>query len=615
MGLGCVAVAAASVAGVRRAVTKDAAAGRSAKGGAVTALRAFENEIGVQPPTGFWDPAGFTSDGDAAEFKRRRCVEIKHGRISMLACIGYIVPEYYKWPGYISPSSGIKFADIPNGLAAFSKVPALGWGQMVGLALQLELFGAYQQPNDEPGRLTSRFMLAFTEVEKQWFNQYQFGPYGLINGEYIKDPVVKRTKLHAELANGRLAMTAIMSMMFQNGTVGTTGPEMWLGANAFENEIGVQPPTGFWDPAGFTSDGDAAEFKRRRCVEIKHGRISMLACIGYIVPEYYKWPGYISPSSGIKFADIPNGLAAFSKVPALGWGQMVGLALQLELFGAYQQPNDEPGRLTSRFMLAFTEVEKQWFNQYQFGPYGLINGEYIKDPVLKKTKLNAELANGRLAMTAIMAMMFQNGTVGTTGPEMWLGANAFENEIGVQPPTGFWDPAGFTSDGDAAEFKRRRCVEIKHGRISMLACIGYIVPEYYKWPGYISPSSGIKFADIPNGLAAFSKVPALGWGQMVGLALQLELFGAYQQPNDEPGRLTSRFMLAFTEVEKQWFNQYQFGPYGLINGEYIKDPVLKKTKLNAELANGRLAMTAIMAMMFQNGTVGTTGPEMWLGAN
>eukprot|EP00401_Gymnodinium_catenatum_P070914 CAMPEP_0117562344 /NCGR_PEP_ID=MMETSP0784-20121206/54909_1 /TAXON_ID=39447 /ORGANISM="" /LENGTH=166 /DNA_ID=CAMNT_0005359913 /DNA_START=81 /DNA_END=577 /DNA_ORIENTATION=+ len=57
----------------------------------VVSRQAFENELGVQPPVGFWDPAGFTSDGDAKEFFRRRCVEIKHGRVSMLACIGYIV--------------------------------------------------------------------------------------------------------------------------------------------------------------------------------------------------------------------------------------------------------------------------------------------------------------------------------------------------------------------------------------------------------------------------------------------------------------------------------------------------------------------------------------------
>ena len=31
---------------------------------------------------------------------------------------GYIVPEYYKFDGYLSPSMDLKFADVPNGLKA-----------------------------------------------------------------------------------------------------------------------------------------------------------------------------------------------------------------------------------------------------------------------------------------------------------------------------------------------------------------------------------------------------------------------------------------------------------------------------------------------------------------
>ena len=53
-------------------------------------LRAFENELGVQEPVGFWDPAGFTADGDVSAFKRRRSVELKHGRISMMATMGFL---------------------------------------------------------------------------------------------------------------------------------------------------------------------------------------------------------------------------------------------------------------------------------------------------------------------------------------------------------------------------------------------------------------------------------------------------------------------------------------------------------------------------------------------
>eukprot|EP00437_Effrenium_voratum_P003080 CAMPEP_0181434966 /NCGR_PEP_ID=MMETSP1110-20121109/20090_1 /TAXON_ID=174948 /ORGANISM="Symbiodinium sp., Strain CCMP421" /LENGTH=193 /DNA_ID=CAMNT_0023558487 /DNA_START=73 /DNA_END=651 /DNA_ORIENTATION=+ len=98
----------------------------------LVALTAFENELGVQAPVGFWDPAGFTADGSTENFARRRQTELKHGRISMLATMGYITPEITgKFPGYLSPSAGLKFADVPNGLAAISKVPAAGWGQIL----------------------------------------------------------------------------------------------------------------------------------------------------------------------------------------------------------------------------------------------------------------------------------------------------------------------------------------------------------------------------------------------------------------------------------------------------------------------------------------------------
>ena len=67
-------------------------------------LRAFENELGVQAPVGFWDPAGFTADGSVENFKRRRATEIKHGRISMLATMGYITPVTWICVSYVFSS-------------------------------------------------------------------------------------------------------------------------------------------------------------------------------------------------------------------------------------------------------------------------------------------------------------------------------------------------------------------------------------------------------------------------------------------------------------------------------------------------------------------------------
>merc|ERR1712174_52504 len=95
------------------------------------------------------------------------------------------------------------------------------------------------------------------------------------------------------------------------------------------------------------------------------------------------------------------------------------------------------------------------------------------DPEALKGKLSAELANGRLAMMAIIGMFFQDGLTGSAWGDWALYTasplRAFENELGVQAPVGFWDPVGYTKDGSVENFKRRRATEIKHGRVSMLA--------------------------------------------------------------------------------------------------------------------------------------------------
>eukprot|EP00414_Alexandrium_minutum_P003170 CAMPEP_0113818478 /NCGR_PEP_ID=MMETSP0328-20130328/260_1 /TAXON_ID=39455 /ORGANISM="Alexandrium minutum" /LENGTH=300 /DNA_ID=CAMNT_0000786413 /DNA_START=96 /DNA_END=998 /DNA_ORIENTATION=+ /assembly_acc=CAM_ASM_000350 len=164
-------------------------------------------------------------------------------------------------------------------------------------------------------------------------------------------------------------------------------------------ELGIQAPVGFWDPLGFCDDGDEASFKRRRAVEIKHGRVAMIATIGYIVPEYYRWPGDLSPSEGISFADVPNGFGAFSKVPMLGWAQIILFAGVME--GRFLSNETAPG-------------------DYGLGKYGALGlfGS-VSDPEERKTKLNAEIANGRLAMFGIIGLFFQNGVTGTSGSEMY----------------------------------------------------------------------------------------------------------------------------------------------------------------------------------------------------
>lgn len=95
----------------------------------VTSLdMSFENELGVISPTGFFDPLGLSKSLDQVGFDKYRAAELKHGRVAMLAVVGYVTPEIFTWPGNVSP--GLAFADVPHGIAAVQTIPALGLAQI-----------------------------------------------------------------------------------------------------------------------------------------------------------------------------------------------------------------------------------------------------------------------------------------------------------------------------------------------------------------------------------------------------------------------------------------------------------------------------------------------------
>jgi len=155
------------------------------------------------------------------------------------------------------------------------------------------------------------------------------------------------------------------------------------GRKKFDPELypGVQAPTGFWDPLGFCEDGDEEAFLRRRAVEVKHGRVAMLACLGYIVPYFTRLPGSLTLDGSVKFADVPVGIKALSVVPPLGIAQIFLLGLVLE-FGPFRNDPEFPG-------------------DFGWDPLGL----RPDDPDLFLKKKNAELANGRLAMFASLGFI------------------------------------------------------------------------------------------------------------------------------------------------------------------------------------------------------------------
>jgi hypothetical protein len=156
---------------------------------------------------------------------------------------------------------------------------------------------------------------------------------------------------------------------------------------AFEKEIGAQVPLGFFDPLGLVSDGNQAKFDRLRYVEIKHGRISMLAVLGYLVQEAgVRLPGNID-MSGLAFSDVPNGFAALDTISGVGIAQIVGFI----------------GFLEAVVMKDIKGTGNEFIGDFRNG--ALDFGWEFFDEETQRSKRGIELNNGRAAQMGILALM------------------------------------------------------------------------------------------------------------------------------------------------------------------------------------------------------------------
>jgi light-harvesting complex I chlorophyll a/b binding protein 1 len=150
-------------------------------------------------------------------------------------------------------------------------------------------------------------------------------------------------------------------------------------------DIGITPPLGLFDPLGFLSRGPEV-YRRYQEIEIKHGRISMAACLGIIVTEAgLRFPGYISISQDLQFGDVPGDLAgAYFGIPLVGWVQIMGLIAALDIAVFRQDPAYPAGDCVQDLPIDWVRYD---------------------DPEVKAFKLNAERNNGRAAMFGILGMI------------------------------------------------------------------------------------------------------------------------------------------------------------------------------------------------------------------
>merc|ERR1719482_889667 len=198
------------------------------------------------------------------------------------------------------------------------------------------------------------------------------------------------------MAENQLAMLALM---------GEKGSQAAFNGVEYAKSLpGVTDPLGFFDPLGFCSADDATEGKIKfyREVELKHGRVGMLAALGFVVGENFH------PLFGGDI-DVPAYLA-FQQTPLQTFWPTVVVAIAIpEVFSVFTFETP------ALFAAGETKAGDPWtiradheLGDLGFDPAGL----KPTDPAELKEMQTKELNNGRLAMIAAAGMIVQELATG-----------------------------------------------------------------------------------------------------------------------------------------------------------------------------------------------------------
>merc|ERR1719285_389846 len=82
---------------------------------------------------------------------------------------------------------------------------------------------------------------------------------------------------------------------------------MQLAGTEYAKTLPAAGPFGFFDPLGLTSELTPGAVRFYREVEVKHGRVAMLAAVGFLVAEQFHplWGGNVDVPSYIAFQETP----------------------------------------------------------------------------------------------------------------------------------------------------------------------------------------------------------------------------------------------------------------------------------------------------------------------
>jgi len=168
-----------------------------------------------------WDPldiAGSVSDEALMWFRH---AELKHGRVAMLATVGYITGAAgITFPGNIAGGVSFSSVNADGVFNAWGNVPTEGKLQMLLLIFALEMATESKKPHYMRGGVPGKLdQLPFDGISGLWAPKIKFwDPLGFTNA---LSPEQKARKRKAELKNGRLAMIGIISFLTAHNIPGS----------------------------------------------------------------------------------------------------------------------------------------------------------------------------------------------------------------------------------------------------------------------------------------------------------------------------------------------------------------------------------------------------------
>lgn len=142
---------------------------------------------------------------------------------------------------------------------------------------------------------------------------------------------------------------------------------------------------GMFDPLGLIEDGNKKKFDSLRLYELTHGRVSMLAVVGYLVTA----AGVRFPGAG----NVPSGLKAFDYLLASKNGQNILLQM-LAFFAIASIVNRDAEWLDN---------EAEHVGDFRNGSLDFGWDKFDDETKLKKRTI--ELNNGRAAMMGIWGLV------------------------------------------------------------------------------------------------------------------------------------------------------------------------------------------------------------------